>query len=79
MNGQTIDALANRYSLLGRRLFEAKTPEAKITSIFKSMLTREPTSEEMQMLLEDVKQYGSKSYRGLIWTLLNTKQFLFIQ
>ena len=79
LNGQIIDALANRYSLLGKRLFMAKTPEAKITAIFKAMLTREPTSDEMAMILEDVKKYGERSYRGLIWTLLNTRQFLFIQ
>ena len=39
----------------------AKTPEAKITAIFKAMLTREPTSDEMAMILEDVKK--SLNYR----------------
>jgi hypothetical protein len=79
LNGQIIDALANRYSLLGKRLFLAKTPEEKINGIFQAMLTRKATSEEMSMMLEDIKIYGERSYRGLIWSLLNTQQFLFIQ
>ena len=79
LNGQIIDALANRYSLLGKRLFLAKTPETKITAIFQAMLTRKPTADEMTMILEDIKEYGQRSYRGLIWSLLNTQQFIFVQ
>ena len=47
--------------------------------IFQAMLTREPTEREMTIAMEEVENHGGSAYEGLVWALLNTQQFIFVQ
>ena len=52
--------------------------------IFQAMLTREPTEREMEIALNEIETNtaatgGATAYEGLVWSLLNTQQFIFIQ
>ncbi|MDF1754299.1 MAG: DUF1549 domain-containing protein [Verrucomicrobiales bacterium] len=79
LNGQIVESLTNPYSTFGKRLEEAGTPEEKAKMIFQAMLTREPTESEMELVKAEVESSGDKSYEGIVWALLNTRQFMFIQ
>ena len=79
MNGSMVEALTNRFAVFGRRIHTAGDPDEKIRMIFQAMLTREPTEREMTLARAEVTAHGDEAYPGLVWTLLNTQQFIFIQ
>lgn len=79
LNGTIVDALTNKFSVFGSRIQDAGTPEEKIRMIFQAMLTREPTKDELKLASAEIEQYGDQAYEGLVWALLNTQQFLFVQ
>ena len=79
LNGPIVEALVNKFAVFGRRVHEAGDPEEKTRMIFQAMLTREPTEREMALSLAEIEKYGDKAYEGLVWALLNTQQFIFVQ
>lgn len=79
LNGKIVEALTNEYSTFGRRVHGAGDPEEKTRMIFQAMLTREPTEQEMELAKAEVEHSGDDAYEGLVWALLNTQQFMFVQ
>ncbi len=79
MNSSIVEALVNRYSAFGNRVNAAGTPEDKARMIFQAMLTREPTTRELEIVRSEIEFQGEASYEGVIWALLNTQQFIFVQ
>ncbi|MBL9157599.1 MAG: DUF1549 domain-containing protein [Verrucomicrobiales bacterium] len=79
LNGPMVEALTNQFAVFGRRLHEAGESDEKIRMIFQGMLTREPSAREMELSRAEVAEKGDAAYAGLVWTLLNTQQFLFVQ
>lgn len=79
LNGPMVEALTNRFAVFGRRLHEAGGADEKIRMIFQGMLTREPNEREMALARAEVAAKGDAAYDSLVWTLLNTQQFIFIQ
>jgi len=79
LNGPIVEALTNRYATFGNRLHQAGDVDGKTRMIFQAMLTREPTAEELAIVSAEVEQYGDEAYSGIVWSLLNTQQFLFVQ
>lgn len=53
------------------------TPEEKIRAIYLSSLSRPPTSKEMSRWKGHVQKAGDAGYEDLLWTLVNTSEFLF--
>ena len=43
------------------------------------MLTRKPTSREVERILADYQTHGEETIEDLVWALLNSRQFIFIQ
>jgi hypothetical protein len=43
------------------------------------MLSRQPNDREMDLARAEIAAKGDAAYAGLVWTLLNTRQFIFIQ
>ncbi len=79
LNGSIVEALTNQYAVFGSRVHEAGTPEEKTRMIFQAMLTREPTENEMTIALGELDAHGDSAYEGIVWALLNTRQFIFVQ
>ncbi|MCB1063805.1 MAG: DUF1549 domain-containing protein [Verrucomicrobiae bacterium] len=79
LNGEMIDALTNPFAVFGRRLEAAESPDDKARIIFQAMLTREPTDRELELAQAEFARSGEDGYRGLVWALLNTQQFMFVQ
>ena len=72
-------AIHNANSVLGRQLNKLDDPKEKISLIYRSMLTREPTSREMERILSEYETHGEETTEDLVWALLNSRQFIFIQ
>ncbi|HXG60220.1 MAG TPA: DUF1549 and DUF1553 domain-containing protein [Planctomycetota bacterium] len=53
------------------------TPEDKIRAVYLSALSRPPTAKEMSRWKGHVQRAGDAGYEDLLWTLLNTSEFLF--
>lgn len=79
LNSPLAVAIQNRNSVLGSQINEAKSPKDKIAVVYLAMLTRAPTEREMTRILVDYEQHGDETLEDLVWALLNSRQFLFIQ
>lgn len=79
LNGPMVESLTNPWSVFGNRLASAETTEEKAKLMFQGMLTRQPTIEEIEIVKDEVENNGGESYEGIVWALLNTRQFMFIQ
>ena len=79
LNGSMVEALTNQFAVFGRRIQGAGNPDQKIRMIFQAMLTREPTDREMSLAMAEVESSGDDAYSGIVWALLNTQQFIFVQ
>ena len=79
LNSPLAVAIHNRNAVLGSQLEEAHSPEEKIAVVYRAMLTREPTERETVRILADYEEHGDETMEDLVWALLNSRQFLFIQ
>lgn len=79
LNGPMIEALTNKFAVFGRRLAAAETSDEKIDIVFQAMLTRKPNDMERRLALQEVERDGEAAYDSLVWALLNTQQFLFVE
>ncbi|MCB1061364.1 MAG: DUF1549 domain-containing protein [Verrucomicrobiae bacterium] len=79
LNGQMVEALTNKFAVFGSRIHSAGTPEEKTKMIFQAMLTREPTPREIELVNAEIANHGDEAFEGIVWALLNTQQFLFVQ
>ena len=78
LNGATINALGSQFSVLRRDLESAENAKDAIRIIYQTMLSRDPSDDETQLLL-NAQRNGETSAIGIVWAVLNTRQFLFIQ
>jgi len=77
-SAQTNNLMAKRSTpVLEARL--AKTPEAKLDALYIGFLSRKPTPAEQKVLLPYFMENPEKASERIIWAMLNTQQFLFIQ
>jgi len=81
LNGRVFSQLVNPYTVISRTMKRAgdKGPDAIIDSVYLTLMSRKATEEE-KALLRPVVDKGTNTARGdLLWTVLNTRQFFFIQ
>ncbi len=57
----------------------AKTPAEKLETLYIGFLARKPTQAEMEALTPYLAKNPEKGREQIIWAMLNTQQFLFIQ
>ena len=79
MNGEFTATLANPFSTLGSSLDGADSHEERIRLIFQAMFSRQPDQGELDLALDELQRDEDKGMESLIWSLLNTRQFLFIR
>lgn len=79
MNGAATEMIGSPESSLYRRLQEFNADKDKVDVIFLSVLSRYPTSDERQLAYRQIKAYGEMGFANVMWALVNTKEFLFIQ
>ena len=84
INGETIQKALSRQPVLipGLMKQHPENPEAVINQLYIRTLTRQPTTDELHMILaEQPSQAGDREYKtyydGILWSLLNSSEFLF--
>ena len=80
LNGFVEERLLNqRQAVLRREMIRARLPSEQIKTAYLGILARQPKPEEMDMWLRLMRSDPRQATQDLIWTLLNTHEFLFIR
>lgn len=78
MNGKAQKMLTSPDSLIFRSMEKVRDPSAKVETIFLSVMSRKPTVNEKDIAKRALAQ-GEDGYANMIWALINTREFMFIQ
>jgi len=78
MNGSLLPQIASRYSQLMLTVNKAPYPDDKVDAVYMTLLSRKPTADEKAVWLK-AQDSGLSSMEDLVFSLLNTQQFIFIQ
>lgn len=74
LNGKEVNELTGRDSHIMKLVSEARSDQDAVEALYLSFLSRAPTSEEKSVISQDGIEPAE-----LIWLLMNTREFLFIQ
>lgn len=75
MNSELFESILKPHTQLRLNLAQAKTPEEQVEVIFRTLLCRGPTEREKATL----KAAGAVTAEDLVFSLMNTQQFLFVR
>jgi hypothetical protein len=78
-NGPITHMLLEEGSLMYHNVMSKNRQEDQIDIAFLSVLSRKPSPEEMKIAVAEMKQHGYPGLGNIIWSLVNTREFLFIQ
>ncbi len=78
-NGAASHMIIENGSVLDLTLTGDRTPRAVVDEIFMSILTRHPTEREKRLAYAEAASSGKPGIGNIIWALLNTREFLFVQ
>jgi hypothetical protein len=81
LNGKTFSHLMNPYTVVARAMAGAKEKgsDALIDTVYLALMSRKATEAE-KTVLRPVADNADATDRGdVLWTVLNTRQFFFIQ
>ncbi len=78
-NGQISHMLLEKNSTIYTTIASTKTVQDGVEALFLTILTRTPTQEEMAAAIKEVRVDGPAGYGNVVWSLINTREFLFIQ
>ena len=79
MNGPLFDKLMMEKTQLMQRFQGASNDEGRMIAIYYSLFSRKPTDTEKAIVLETVAGKGKDGWRDVIWALINTREFVFVQ
>jgi hypothetical protein len=79
MNGKAQQMLTSRDSLIFRNMDKVKDPSEKVERMFMSIMNRRPTLQEKDISKRELSASGEEGYSNMIWALINTREFIFIQ
>jgi hypothetical protein len=78
-NGPVTHMMLEKGSVIYDDIVRSKSTNDGIDAIFLSLLSRKPTADARKIALAEIKKDGAAGYGDVIWSLLNTREFLFIQ
>ncbi len=80
MNGPLFEKLTNEKTQLMQRFYGANTDEGRTNAIYLSLFARKPTETERTIVRLTVEEKGkTDGWKHVIWALMNTREFVFIQ
>ncbi len=62
-----------------KNVMKQRTIEGGVDAVFMTILNRKPDDEEANIAMQEIKKSGAAGYGNVIWSLINTREFLFIQ
>jgi hypothetical protein len=78
-NGSITHMILDPRSLMFNTVTKEDKPEERLNVIFLTILSRRPTEEERKVALAEIRTNGPGGYGNVIWALVNTREFLFLQ
>lgn len=78
-NGPISHKLLYKGTVIYDEVASAPSMKDKVDVIFLSILTRHPTRQDQRLALSEMNAKGAAGVGNLIWSLLNTREFMFIQ
>lgn len=78
-NGWVTHMMLERGSVIYNEVIKEDEMEDQVEVIFLSMVNRVPNTREKAAAKAEMKSAGPAGYGNVIWALLNTREFLFIQ
>lgn len=78
-NGEITHMMLERGSVIYDTVLRAPSLKDRVDAIFYSILTRPPRAPERTVAQREIAAAGNAGYGNVIWALINTKEFLFIQ
>ncbi len=79
MNGSGSKVLTQAGSRILNAVDEFKADGPKVDAVFLSVLSRLPTPDERSTAYKAIRRDGKKGFEDVCWSLLNTREFLFVQ
>ena len=81
LNSSEINSKITSGNSLARRLAADKRPDAeKVKELYLRAYARYPSQEELEVALQYIEKHKNQkhvAYEDILWTLINTKEFLF--
>lgn len=78
-NGQISHKLLYEGTVIYDEVQAAADLRDKIEIVFLSILSRKPTRTDRNLAMAEIQSNGPAGFGNVIWALLNTREFLFIQ
>ena len=78
MNGTLLPQILEKYSQLMLTINKAPYADEKVEAAYLTLLSRKPTAKEKELWLQ-AQDKGLSTMEDLIFSLINTQQFIFIQ
>jgi hypothetical protein len=78
MNSSLFEQIVSPYTQLSLNIANARYPEEQFETVYQTLLTRRPTSAE-KTAWEKARQSGLDHMEDLIFAIINTQQFIFVQ
>ncbi|HSG69460.1 MAG TPA: DUF1549 and DUF1553 domain-containing protein [Planctomycetaceae bacterium] len=79
LNGPSTHMMLESGSVIYDNVIEESDAKKRVEIMFLSILNRNPSTEEMQTALQEIRRAGNRGYGNVIWALVNTREFLFVQ
>jgi len=80
MNGAAQEMLTNSQSLIFRAIASEDLPKKQVERAYLTILSRKPTDAEKQRALAELNAVGDEEgTANLVWALLNSLEFIFVQ
>lgn len=78
-NGPITHMLLEKNSTIHNIVMKKQQIPEAIRAIFLTILSREPDPEELVLATKEVKENGMPGFGNVVWSLVNTREFLFVQ
>ncbi|MCH9654412.1 MAG: DUF1549 and DUF1553 domain-containing protein [Planctomycetes bacterium] len=78
-NGPVTHMMLEKGSTIYNNVIEQKKVKDGVDVIFMTILNRKPDKDESQIAMSEIEKNGPAGYGNVIWSLVNTREFLFIQ
>lgn len=78
-NGPITHMMLEPGSMLVEKVFARPTLDARIEAIYLSVLGRYPSENQSKIAKRVVAEFQKPGYGDVVWALLNTREFIFVQ
>ncbi|NQW48375.1 MAG: DUF1549 domain-containing protein [Planctomycetes bacterium] len=78
-NGDISHMLLEKNSTIYNNIVKKKNVSEGVKVVFLTILSREPDAEELVLAMTQVKSDGPSGYGNVVWSLVNTREFMFVQ